>query len=811
MPCRYDTISYNGFVFTGFPKASLHSDSVYAEDGITVKYIRHQLEVEFIVTNELLRIYNGKLFDGVDTEMDYIRQCLSVSNRSLIFSYRGAGRGETANQWSSELAIDLTDTADFQGLQQFGYGCKPEVIKWEPIANNTAVRCTWRCSFNTSKAFIPSLKYSENIRGDDGELLNSRVKPPATHAAGESWDWELMVLSFTEEQEVDIDEKGLLVSTLKGVIEFSNPKVTTRSVAWAQPSQGGVTDRMEDWVLNPSNRRSIVQDLQQYFEPYQPLGFTRKQRYNFNKSTHQLEYVIVDTEIENAQAQFPRIIQYTASHEVSSDLLNEDVLSGSGFLTWANNFEGSFTIAPGYWMGWAWIAMMVIVRQRIQRSIPYEPLADPFDTIKDDKDALLTPAAQVVQNPDAVGRKKVVPKHLLHGIRVKEYIHERKVDISLKYMVLTTLNNLFRGTGLFANVYSMFAEDGIVPLTYNVNSPTNYGRTPAGHPSTWDPVTKQLHHEHLRYFLKNMSQNTLGYSGLGFADYNLIFDPDHQNLGTISFDKNLDPGASSSKTLTWAQGPNPFNDTQEANIYAAYRRHRHYQDHPAFLNTYRGNENYTDVNPATLTQQPKETTVNPPNYSSGSTQQYPGGQSTTSSFLNLGDKAHTWIDYKTEFELIEHSNSSYLATIQNRDPARLKTDNETVPILRNVPSFTINGETQDVGAVPFQPVKYTDHKIIAHGKPVYYVRFTGSAIRAGYQIPMPVVYGLVNVAAPPPTSNATALSAFRVGKQYWRQRQITKSGDIPIFGAEWSLTYALDGNPTNANIGFHHSRSSEYV
>lgn len=812
MTCRYDTIYYGGLEFDGFVTTSLNTERVPADDGFTTKYFKHTIECEFIITHETrkMKSVEGNGFFGVDMDLDYIRQVLMKPNQSLNFGFRGAGRGNIAGQWDSEFVtnlVPLTEGGGINGdrtLSHYGIGPIPEVLLWEPLANNRAARCKWRCVFFTSKASIPVINQSNPT----DELDTTRPKTASEVLQNTGWNWELMVLSVVEEQEVDIDEEGYLSVTVKGVIEFSGERVKTALAHWAQSFDGFSNDLMEYWIDNPKCRKSVQQALAQYFEPYQPLGFNRKQRYVYNKENRKLEYVITDTEVKNPQARFPRIVSYTASHEVSSQLLNDDVFSGSGFLTWDSVFQGEFTVAPGYWMGWAWVAMMVIVKQRINRSIPFA--GNPENTVKDDFDQRIALASQDTQNKE---RKKMKPKHLLTSVRVKENIHDRRVAITLRYLLMSDLNTLFRNSGLFTTVYSMFANDnaalngtGTAYVYSSTSGPSDFGKTPIGNPRQWVASNRQLILEYQNTFLKKMSQNALAYNGLGLPDYSLIFDPDHLNLPAYSYDANIAPDVAQAENIAYTQDANPYVNEQKPNIYAARRRTEHWLEHPSHINSYRGEGDYIDSANNQPASDSPGASRNPQ-----TTNQYPGATGTgMSNYIPFSDAAQTWIEYETDFQLIEKTNATYMQTIDAIDPATVKAIGTTTTndvAYREHIGFTINASTPPSGPTA-APVPYTDGHVFAHGKPLYFIRFTGYAIRAGYQIPTPTVYGLYNMAQ---GGSPTILETYRVGTQYWNQKQLNKSCDIPLFKAEWDMMYAVKGNPTSGSIATLSPRGSEFM
>jgi hypothetical protein len=793
MPCRFDEIEYNGYKFRNFPKATLNTEAVKDDGGNIIKYHRNTLEVEFIITMETCQIVQSLTDGSVDWDISRIRDALLCANKSIKLIYRGMGNS--------------TDFEDKMAETPFGGGqdCQPEVLTWEPLASNKAVRCRWRCVFHTQNRYtlLTDNNVTDNLLAANDTVGVEWYRIPANpQIQNTQWDWQAYIRSVTEEQEVDINTEGFIELTLKGTIEFSsiNTKTKTELKNYAKlPGQAApYTDlnKVEEYLNEPTSRRSIAQDLARYFEPYLPLGFTRKQRYVYNKTQRQLEYVIVDTEQVNPRGKFPRIINYTASHTVESTLTTSDSYTQpQGFLSWASSFKGSFTVAPGYWKGWAYVAMLVLVKQRILNSTV--AVGDVQKQVKDEVDAArpLTGTDAQAANPQA--RKKLTPKHFLTDVSITEQLHENKVDISLRYIVLTSLSDLFAKTGLFTRVRSLFRNN-------DNSADLPDGQTPTTHPSTWTPQTwnKILSANKLH---DRISTNAVGYNGLGLADYNIIFDPSNLNLPTINNDRGT-------ALPTWNGPPETGNsitpaaaNIQKPDYYAAHRRQKHYVEHP--LGVF---QESTPTNP----QPTNEVTGKPPVTSGTPTPTpYPGKETTQSTWMQNLDPSQSWVDYKVNFELVEVSNASYLPTIQAAPLSEIK--GELDPTASGNPSdryntaMTINNKITATGAVSGQPdaSRYSDHLVVAHGKPTYYLKFTGKAVRIGYRIPMPVVGGLQNISSVSPV----VLDVYRVGKQYWSQRQVAQSADMPVFEAEWSMTYAIQGDPTCTNISFKHLRQSEFV
>ncbi len=785
MACAYNAISYNGYIFDGFTKSSINTELVKDDGGNIVKYARHTLEVEFIISVETCRITLGQVDKRIDHDMDRIKDALAIANKSIAFYNRGHG---------TSFQYDLTAVTPTTTLLAAGFGPFPEVLQWEPLAANKAARCRWRCVFYTN--YSQFFEYDDTVHAEYkvGKRLPANAAALTTgNTASEpgttTWNWRTAIQSVTEEQEVDINEEGFLQLTLKGVIEFVNGRPVTQLIntkgQTAVPNQN--LDLIEAYLIEPGHRRAMAQDLAKYFEPYLPRGFTRKQRYVYNKTCRQLEFVIVDTEQKCPEGKLPRIVDWRATHKVSSTLGSSDsAFQPQGFLTWENLFTGSFTVAPGYWKGWAWVAMLVLVKQRINCSLPSD--GDTLQHGKDELDGVAAVAAQAAAAAGAVTRKELTAKHFLTDVSITDNLHDNTTEFSLRYIVVTSLAKLFNNTGLFFKVHSLFSS---LPD----------GETPGGHPKTWAPQDRAdiLEKNKLR---DRVSTNAVGYNGLGLADYNIIFDPNNLNLES----RNDDNG----NALPWTSPPNPYlamPNLQSPSIYTANRRNSHYVEH--------NEEPFQEVIADPAPQPVESVGGTPPNavpHPGTPTAYYPGVDSKTATWMKNLKPDQSWAEYKVNFELVEVSNASYLPTIQAAPLAEIKGILNTAetgnPSGRNFTAMTINNKITATDASSGQPnaARYSDHLIVAHGKPTYYLKFTGKATRVGYRIPMPVVGGLQNATTP-----TVVLDVYRVGKQYWAQRQVAQSADMPVFEAEWSMTYAIQGDPTCTNISFKHLRQSEFV
>jgi hypothetical protein len=818
--CNYQFLQYGDFIFKGYTKTSLNKQNVYAEDGLTLKYIRCTLEAEFILTKELVSLVDGQITptfptgfpqpaDSVDVAMDTIRMQLMRPQCKLIFWHHGAGvqvnvLGKTE---PATLPDNVPYSYKYPNLINYRIfdGPFPEVLSWEPIGFNNAVRCRWRCTFNLT--LWDSIEQGALIGQSDTQSFsrtnagNRSISSIVTNYFNTlSFDpglpngvkFENYVFSIIEEQEFTVSEEGTVVVTLTGVIEFTS-------------SGMAVLDRKGE----PGAVPRLIQLMTHYFEPLHPIGFSRSQKYKFRKSKRELEYVIVDTEFKSDNPMMPNIIAADVSHEVSSDLLNDDVFGGSGFYSWNNTIEGTITVAPGKWVGWAWIAMMCILQQRLNLSQPI--------SVDDANKVNVKDEVAANQNQNLVPETKEKPRHLLHKIRIKESIYTRKVDFTFGYMVLSSLNNLFKNTGLFTPVYIAWDANGNNITTY----PESFGLVPEPlvDPATgaYVPTPKSYDYQwkYQREYLTK-TQNVFGYRGPLLPGYDILFNPydavddNRPNPTTIGIDTSKNP----EKAIADA-GDDVDVGTYNIKTLAQYRRNHHLQSFTDLAFSSASNDEKVVADAKKVAGTAVKDLQNP----STNFESYPGTQLNMASWLKTTDPKLTWIDYDMQFEVIRDENSVLVPSIESQNPSsRHNNYHRPDSTKSSYRHFTIIGEVGTQGGYPTNPDSpdspYKYHNVQSFGAPVTYVRCVGSALRVGYPIPTPSLVGIQTRSANGGTVqdgiSTPLVKAYRVGVSQWTHRLANKSVDLPVFEASWNITYALLGDPVCASIGFRTTQASEF-
>lgn len=805
--CRYEAVKYGNMIFTTFNKITLNHQNVYTEDNLFVKHIRCTLEVEFILANETIQFTENKVNNvitrGIDLEMDFIREQLQSPNKELILYYHGAGTKlniagrATTNTVTTPTGVPLPNQEAKNPLAvvfNTFEGPYPEVLSWEPLGANNAARCRWRCVFNIP---VSPVKYSKDQTPEDttttnnelgGDFLSSSdIRDVARTFAGHQTMAELVdsyiktlfsagvpetdytsdrylascLMSHTEEQECEIDEDGTAVVTLTGNLEFTG--------------SGALFNKLKE---SPTAIPRLLQFLNHYFEPLHPVGFTRTQKYKYKKSRREIEYTIVDREIKSDNPILPNVVKADVSHTVSSSLLGSDPFDGMGFVTWNNTFEGTITVRPGVWKGWAWIAMMCIVRQRMQRTQAFQ--GEDFANLKDNLSGIVA---------DVLGdASKVTPKHLLHKISVRENIYNREVNFTLNYMTMNNLNGLFFYTGLFFPVH----------IAWQGTNLTNLGDVPKGD-ALYNIAGYNDQWRLSREFMAN-TQNVFGYRGPLLPGYDILFNP-YDGVDPNRFANPSAPRSPESFFVDQNSTVNMQAASNNVDTLAERRRNAHLETYNNLQFPFPNNDQ------AFGGPSPVKDAVGNGNRNNVPSNQYKShNPAQDSNYLKDVEPKDTWLSYDTKFIIHREENSVMFPSIQAQSAQSRQSsmgNGGTIPptTAKDWKGFTINAATNPEPTL----AGYEYSGIQAFGQPVTYIQFTGRAMRAGYSIPCPVLVGCKN------PDGSVLVPAYRVGNSQYTCYQVNKSSDVPIFQAAWNVMYALKGDPSCWNMSFVANRSNQYA
>lgn len=840
-PFTYMPIVYGRYEFTNYVISNINMENIYADDGLTVKYRKVTLDVEFIITREMVSsiAYQTPLATPktIDFEMDAIREELMKPHQLLLFWYRG---------WGAKT--NIIGQADLNTLNSFGLGPNqsgsvstyfpyhltdnivdgpfPSIMTWESLGASGA-KCRWRVVFNTTNftmfsggannanlgitgtdvlyksrrtaGFLSTRSIENVINTYFTSLYANSQAGTSLNSNDPAFGWNF-VLSINEEHEIEIAEDGTTVMTTIGVIELS----------------GGSHNYDPALSSTPSAVPRLIQLLTHYFEPLHPIGFQRSQKYRYRKSKREIEYVITDKEMPSDNPLMPGIIKADVSQEVSSSLFGDDYMNGSGFYTWKVDFQGTITTAPGIWKGWAWLAMMTIVNQRMNRT------ASQTAQIAKLKDWVDGQINVVDQEAVPKEKKKVKPRHLLTNISVRENIYSRESSFNLTYMLLSPLESLFDNSGLFFPAYISWNKiDGNTP-TY----PADFGIVPTN-PRITDPndpmvSLQEPYYDQWRRSRESLAQtqNVFGYRGPLLPNYNIVFDPytgiDSNREAVPRTNANRNPSVNPNLPNTYrdpehvALDQNSNTSNQELFNIHNLAKHRRNANVEIF-----GDLFFPDgLGNQILKSDPKNRA--PGKAPNGSTQQvYPGGDDSTAPWLRFGDPAQTWLAYDARFEILRNENSVFMPLIESQNKEH-RFNSDLRRFDRSTTGFTIDNRANPIGAPSNMPDvdNYQYHDVQVMGRPVTYVRFYGSAARVGYEIPTPSLVGILPASMQ--TNNNAAnttflVKAYKVNTSVWRHYQANVSADMPVFVAEWDIMYALKGDPVCANISFRAPTSAEFL
>jgi hypothetical protein len=780
--CLYTPIQYGNFVFSAYTVSTFSKQNVFAEDDITLKYVRHTLEVEFIIAKGMYSTAAHVVSNSIDETLDAIYKELTLPRRQLVFSYHS--NGSQMNVVGNAAVPSATNAVHVEG--NIFEGPFPEIVNWEPMGMDAA-KCRWRVNFNllsnstpescnsVSANTIKNLSRQEAGRARTIEEIIDTYVNSLYSAVGSPL--AATVLSIVEEQEVSIDEDGYVEMSLIGTIELTGSGHNFLNASGAA-----------------SSVPRLIQMLTHYFEPLHPPGFTRTQKYKYKKSKREIEYIITDRELKTDNPIFPSIVNIDVTHSVSSKLLGDDIFDGAGFLTWNNTFDGTIKVAPGVWKGVAWLAMMTVVNQRMNRTA--QLTGEVPVKVKEEVDGVV-----LADNQEAQKRalKEIKPRHICHSITITEKVFSNEVTFNLSYMVISPLKTLFDKTGLFYSTH--IAWQG---YTY----PDQYGVIPTINDSAFFMPWPYENQWNASNTSRTRTQNVFGYRGPLLPGYNAIFDPyvcedpNRAYLGEQLRNPEQENG------IQLPSGGTVNAGTFNINNLAQHRRNANvniFQDLDFWEN---------NTLPAERINVKPEEQV--PGQSPGMKQdftptpnQYPGSDANLGAWMRSGDPASTWIAYQPHFEIIREQNSVMFPSISSESVENRYNPNPRGPsTIRSYKGFNIEGSE-----VPYPEInayEYDDPQVF--GKTMTYIRFSGRALRAGYPIPTPSLVGLKPMDDMiDGDTNAHLVKAYLVGEAKWSHNAVNASADIPVFMATWDMVYALKGDPSCSKIGFHTASHAEYL
>jgi hypothetical protein len=702
MACLVKSIRYGELRFSNFVNSNVEMVAIVSDDQIVIPRWKVTVEVSTIITVETASL--DPVGGGVDLHMDSVKSVLMKPGLLLEFTYRGFG---TDAIWS--------------GSEDLAFRAIPELLAWEPLVTNTAVRVTWRCTAYAATCPVVNMMLAVPVD----------VLPPNEQAV-----FTENLLQVVEEQDVTISPEGAMQISIIGTMTFTGSYASGNKI----------------------NSKRLQAIYAHYFDHNQLPRFHRTYKLRFNKDRRSVSYVVTDTEIPSDNAHFPYMVKCHVEHTMSSSLLSEDAFAGAGFTTWLNRFVGRFTVAPHTPKAYAWTAFLVYLYNR-QARVP-NGISDAGlpDMAKDE---------ETQENTTTDPEKFIKPFQVPLSIEIGEVLTGREVNIEMTYLVKSSLDKLFRHTGMFYPVDTKWKvgaaplalgevptvqvtdpntttpRNVVVPPILDANPPDGFGTSFSAEPLSvqWKLYSAQL----------KTHQRALGHNKAALPAYNVVFDPcDDYALAysnrrktshlfqddSIAFPEQIDP--------------------EVAVTHNAVSR---------ILGIIKSGP----LNPLIQTSQ--------------------------SAYLNNAGPEQTWLVYAPEFELIEVANNAYLPSIEDVAPSTWShSPSSLTNAKRNQSGFRINGNVAKIA-----DSNYANHGIQPIGLPLYKVRMTGYAMRAGISIPCPC---LVGVHSTDNSNNPSMLMTYRTGESRWKHTLVNTSADIPVYLAMWDVTYAVHGDPTSGNIRF---------
>lgn len=205
-------------------------------------------------------------------------------------------------------------------------------------------------------------------------------------------------LDFSYSVSFDVDHEGMTVRTVTAAIE-----------AYMHRGTG-----------NQFNTFTNTADIfAQRINPRIPDGFKRSTRRSLSPDKKMLTLQITDTEIASDYAYPAKMVECDVTQ--SSTLVADKYISGNTY--WAVNFTGNFKVAPGVGKGFAWREFLNIVNSR-------KPLF----------------AGSTPGDDSAEGYCFII------AFNAVDKIYSRICSFSLTYIVLTSLEKMFKNTGMFRKI-----------------------------------------------------------------------------------------------------------------------------------------------------------------------------------------------------------------------------------------------------------------------------------------------------------------------------------------------------------------------
>lgn len=304
-------LTYYGVKFPNQIKAQVTSVPVRDTANRHSKYYRHTLTVETIFHEGLydrstgspvLEAPPGQGGETVDTYFQEMRRRLLVPEQTLIFDGKGFG---------SVFRINTQQ-------QDVSYGPKPELLTWESIGSNKAVRCVW------------------TVTVEIAECVNGETVGPS------SLRNRLAEINYT--MSWDIGEDGLTQRTVAAIMELG----VNRDSSLVNAGAGTISHSVDFFRNNLS-------------VPV-PRGFSRTaQNWTISGDKRTMNVLVRDEEIASDNPYFPGVIRPRVTYRLSNRNIS--------FQLWNASLSGTISVAQGVPRWFAWAAFLLVVKSKRDASV----------------------------------------------------------------------------------------------------------------------------------------------------------------------------------------------------------------------------------------------------------------------------------------------------------------------------------------------------------------------------------------------------------------------------------------------------------
>ena len=462
------------------------------------------------------------------------------------------------------------------------------------------------------------------------------------------------------------------------------------------------------------------------WQSYMVKGFRYQDNGMYQKDRHTIVQSFIYTEIKHDNALFPGTNQIEAEHEVSSSLFNDDPMQGAGFRTWLNTLSGTIHLGKYTPKVYAFYIMQLLIRNRLLR-------------------LELFTSKEVQETVNVIGN--TIPngmngKYIPLSISLREKIYGRSVEFRFEWMHTSDLESLIYSSGLFRRVNTSYGTYDPTDLADRLSAT---GVT-LGDDNENEPLTLQKQWALWQHSTKDWLSTQFG-GGQGILPIRINQMDSYLSWRLYSTPNGYNPNFAASSNYTLE----PLYGNTNAIFVPKIPLAAQLNTDPDFGKTQNQSQNWVPSSGST------------PNFYNNAPQSQNGP---TNKYI---EPEYSWLEYKPEYEIIEDAGSIPIDYLEDTG-TDFYTGGDGIPLTLDKFQFLENN-SQAIAE---------DAAVKARNYSRIYVRFTGTAMRVGHQIPMPAI---TEIGGQP---------AYRVGKPRWKHIEVQAAAEYPVYMALWDVTYTVD-------------------